>query len=384
MLQSHFFGIVRAIGMRVLITGGAGFIGSHTADLLLKEGFKLRVLDNLSPRTHFGKWPDYLDPRAEKIKGDVRMKKDLLKALRGVDYVIHLAAFMDLLPQFSLFVDHNIKSTALIYELIVKNKLPIKKVIIASTQFVYGEGRWKCDSHGEVFPKPRSLSDLEKGKWNPVCPIGGEKIIPLSNLETHQDPPNQYSISKYSQELLGLKLGKLFGIPTVALRYSIAHGQRQSFKNFYSGALRIFTLQLLTGQEPTIYEDGQQLRDYVSISDVARANAFVLGNDRASCEVFNVGGGKAYSVLELLAIIAKKLNVSPKPKIRGEFRLGDIRHAVSDISKLSKLGWKPEKSEEEAVSEYVDWIRSQKVNKDYLSKSQKNLEEMGILRKVRL
>jgi dTDP-L-rhamnose 4-epimerase len=369
---------------KVLITGGAGFIGSHTADLLSKNGYKVRILDNLSPLTHFGKWPAYLDSRIEKIKGDVRSKKDLLGALKGVDYVIHLAAFMDLLPQFSFFVDHNIKSTALIYELIVRHKLPIKKVVIASSQFVYGEGRWKCPVHDEVFPKPRNLADLERSKWDPVCPVGGEKITPELNLETHQDPQNQYSISKYTQELIGLKLGKLFQIPTVALRYSIAHGPRQSFKNFYSGALRIFTLQLLSGQAATIFEDGKQLRDYVSVYDVARATTLALLDERASYEVFNVGGGKAYSVLELLGIIAKKLGVSPKPKIKEEFRLGDIRHAVSDISKLSKLGWKPEKSEEEAVSEYIDWIKCQKISKDYLLKSEKNLKEMGILRKAKL
>jgi len=369
--------------VKVLVTGGAGFIGSHTADLLLKKGYHVRILDNLSPITHFGEWPDYLDRRIEKIKGDVRVKKDLYRALNDVDYVVHLAACMDLLPQFSLFVDHNIKSTALIYELIVKHKLPIKKVVVASSQFVYGEGRWRCNRHGDVFPNPRDLADLERSKWDPICPIGSEEITPLPNLETHQDPQNQYSISKYTQELIGLRLGRLFGIPTVALRYSIVHGPRQSFKNFYSGALRIFTIQLLKGATPVIFEDGRQLRDYVSVDDVARANAFVLEDDRANYQVFNVGGGKAYSVLELLEIIAKKLGVSPKPKIKGEFRLGDIRHAVSDISKLAKLGWKPEKSEEEAVSEYIDWIRLQKISEDYLLKSEKKLKEMGIVRKAK-
>jgi len=369
--------------MKILITGGAGFVGSHTADLLLKKDYQVRILDNLSPRTHFGKWPGYLDPRIEKIKGDVRNKKDLLVALSGVDYVFHLAAFMDLLPQFSQFVETNIRSTALIYELIVKHKLPIKKVIIASSQFVYGEGRWYCTKHGDVFPQQRILTDLEKGNWNPVCPVSGEEITPLSNLELHQDPPNQYAISKYTQELIGLKIGRLYQVPTVALRYSIVHGSRQSFKNAYSGALRIFTLKLLSGRIPTIFEDGKQLRDYISVHDVARANLKVLEDKRADFEVFNVGGDKAYTVLELAEMIAKVLGVKIKPKIVGEFRLGDIRHAVSDISKLKNLGWKPGVPEEDAIVEYVEWVRKQKITKDWLSLSENHLRNIGTLRKIK-
>ena len=367
---------------RVLITGGAGFIGSYTADLLLEKGYKIRILDNLSSRTHFGKWPDYLDPRIEKIRGDVRLEKDVLKALDDVDYVIHLAALMDILPQFSEFVDTNIKSTALIYELIVKYKFPIKKIIIASSQFVYGEGRWHCPKDGEVFPKPRILSSLEKGKWDPSCPICQGKIDPLFNLETHQDPPNQYAISKYSQELFGIRLGRLYNIPTVVLRYSIVHGPRQSFKNPYSGALRIFVMKMLLGEQPPIYEDGYSLRDYVSVYDVAKANLIVLKDRGANFEVFNVGGGKAYTVLELSEIIAKILGKRIKPKISGEFRLGDIRHAVSDISKLKKLGWEPSVSEEETVAKYVTWIKGQKVAKNLTNLSEDYLRSVGTLRKI--
>lgn len=369
---------------KVLITGGAGFIGSHTADLLLKHGYQVRILDNLFPRTHFGDWPEYLDSRIEKIKGDVTKKTDLQKALKGVDFVIHLAAFMDLLPQFSQFFTINTVSTALLYELIVTQKLPIKKVIIGSSQFVYGEGRWECPKHGEVFLPPRSLEQLEKGQWNPFCPIGKEKIKPLLNLETHQDPQNQYSISKYTQELVGLRLGRLYQIPSVALRYSIVHGPRQSFKNAYSGALRIFTLKMLRDEAPIAYEDGQSQRDYVSVDDVARANLIVLEDKRANFEVFNVGGGKAYTVMELAAIIAKKLAKKNKPKITGEFRLGDIRHAVSDISKLKKLGWQPRVSEEKAVEDYINWVKTQKIDKDYVGLAEEDLRKMGTLRRAKI
>ena len=269
------------------------------------------------------------------------------------------------------------------YEIIVEYKLPIKKIVIASSQFVYGEGLWHCKKHGNVFPKQRNLEDLENGDWDPACPICGEKITPLLNLETNQDPPNQYAISKYAQELIGLKLGRLYQIPTVALRYSIVHGSRQSFKNAYSGALRIFTLKMLQGEAPPVYEDGQSLRDYVSVKDVARANLIVLEEKKANFEVFNVGSGKVYTVLELAKMIGEVLKVNIKPKITREFRLGDIRHAVSDISKLKNLGWEPEVSEKDAITEYIEWIKKQKITKDSVNLSEKHLREVGTLRSMK-
>lgn len=367
---------------KVLVIGGAGFIGSHTADELFKRGYKIRILDNLSPKTHFGKWPTYLNPKFEKIKGDVRDKTSLLKALREVDYVYHLAAQMDLMPDYSTFFDTNVTSTALLYELIVAKRLSIKKVIIASSQFVYGEGRWECPADGVVYPKMRVLSQLEKGIWNPVCPLCQGQITLLLLKEDHQDPPNQYAISKYTQELIALKLGRLNNIPSVAMRYSIVHGSRQSLKNAYSGALRIFTLKILKGEIPAIFEDGLQLRDYVSVYDVARANALVLESDKANYENFNVGSGKGYSVLQLASMVAKALNVDIPLKPSGQFRLGDIRHAVSDISKLGKVDWKPKDNEEGIIREYVNWVKTQKLDRDYVGLAEKQMKKSGVLRQV--
>lgn len=368
--------------MFVLITGGAGFIGSHTADLLLKRGYKVRILDNLSPKTHFRKWPNYLNPKFEKIKGDVRLRKDLEEALTGVDYVIHLAAEMDLMPQFSIFFDTNVTSTALLYEIIVEKNLPIKKILVASSQFVYGEGHWYCPKDGDVFPKMRTLEHLEQKIFDPPCPVCSGKIKPQTNLETHQDPPNQYAISKYTQELITLKLGRLYSIPSVSMRYSIVHGPRQSLHSFYSGALRIFTLQMLHNLPLTIYEDGQSLRDFVSVYDVANANALVLESDKADFQNFNVGGGKAYRVLDLVKIIAKVLNKKVDLTPCGEFRVGDIRHAISDITKLEKLGFRPEFSEERIVKEYIEWVLQQKLDKDYLKRASKEMKMLGIIRQV--
>jgi len=238
---------------KVLITGGAGFIGSHTADLLLKKGYQVRILDKLCEPVHQNdEWPTYLDKRIEKIKGDVAIKKDWLKALDGVDAVIHLAAYQDLLPNFTRFFEDNAKGTALLYDIIVNEKLPIKKVVVASSQFVYGQGKYINKNGQEVFAKDRKEEDLQNAIWEPRDPNTFELgLTPAQNSEDHQDPSNQYSISKYTQELIALKLGRNYNIPSVAMRYSIVQGARQSFKNAYSGVLRLFTLKALAGEEPS-------------------------------------------------------------------------------------------------------------------------------------
>lgn len=366
----------------VLISGGAGFIGSHTADLLLKKGYRVRILDNLSPKTHDGKWPKYLDKRIDKVKGDVRIKKDWEKALKGVSYVIHLAAWMDLMPEFSKFFSVNVVGTANLYEVIVANKLLIKKVVVASSQFVYGQGKWKCKKDGIIFPKDRENSDLQKGIWDLKCPKCNGVISSLPNTEDHQDPPNQYAISKYVQEMMALRLGKLYGVPSVALRYSIAHGARQTLKNVYSGALRIFVLQLMSGQKPTIFEDGRQKRDYVSVKDIAAANVLAMESKKTEFQVYNVGGGESYAVLDLIKLIAKELKVKNLDlSANGEFRIGDIRHAVSDIGTLGKLGYTPKFSEEENVRDFIKWVRSVKLQ-DYkaLAIAGKRMKDLGVVK----
>ena len=368
----------------VLISGGAGFIGSHSADLLLKKGYHVRILDNLSPKSHSGIWPKYLDKRIEKLKGDVRNKKAWEKVLEGVSYVIHLAAWMDLMPEFSKFFSINVVGTANLYEVIAVKKLPVKKVVVASSQFVYGQGKWKCKKDGIVYPEDRTDPDLKRGIWDPKCPVCGGKITSLPNTEEHQDPPNAYAISKYTQELMTIKLGKLYGIPSTALRYSIVHGARQSLKNVYSGALRIFTLQLASNLEPTLFEDGEQLRDYVSVKDVAFANILAMESPKMDFEVFNVGGGKTYSVIDLAAEIANQLQVKPTLSPSGNYRTGDIRHAFSSIEKIKKLGWQPKFSEEENIKEFIKWSKSQDVNSNILQNSQAQMSKLGVLKSAKL
>ncbi|MGD0016780.1 MAG: NAD-dependent epimerase/dehydratase family protein [Verrucomicrobiia bacterium] len=367
-----------------LITGGAGFIGSHTAIELLRAGYAVRIMDNLTPPVHDGKggWPEWLPRDAERMLGDVRNREDWRKALRGAEVVIHLAAHQDLLPNFSQFFHVNSVGTALLYEVIVAEKLPVRKVVVASSQFVYGEGRYQCVKDGEVFPDGREPQRLTKGLWEPVCPQCGGAITPLPLLETHANPKNQYSIAKYSQELMAIALGRNYGIPSVAMRYSIVQGPYQSFRNAYSGVLRIFTMQLMAGRAATVFEDGQQLRDYVDVSDVVRANRLALESDKANYQVFNVGGGRGYTVLEFAKIVADALGTRISPDVTGEYRVGDTRHSVSDISKLQKLGWRPAKTPRESVGEYVEWIRQQKLEKDYAAEALATLRETGALRKA--
>jgi dTDP-L-rhamnose 4-epimerase len=357
---------------RVLISGGAGFIGSHTADLLLEKGYKVRILDNLSTKTHNGKWPLCLNKRIEKVKGDVRYKKHWVKALKGVDYVIHLAAWMDLMPEFSRFFEINVVGTSNLYELIVKHKLQIKKVVIASSQFVYGQGKYKCKRDGIVFPKDRDEKRLQRGLWDLQCPKCKGVISPLANDESHADPPNQYAISKFCQEQIALKLGKLYNIPSVALRYSIAHGSRQSIKSAYSGALKQFVLWLINGNTLLYYEDGKQLRDFVSVKDVAHANVKVIQDKRANYQVFNVGGGKNYTVKQLARMVSNEMKVNSKAEPMSSYRVGDTRHSFSSISKLGKIGWKPEVTEERNIADFVKWVKTQKGS----TKALKNIQEL--------
>lgn len=367
---------------RVLITGGAGFIGAHTAVELLRAGYTVRLLDNLTPPVHTGDWPRWLPADAERQRGDVRQRDDWRVALADVDYVIHLAAYQDLLPNFSKFFHVNAVGTALLYELIVQEHLPVRKVVVASTQFVYGEGRYRCARDGEVFPNGRDPRRLAKGLWEPLCPCCGGPIEPLPLQETHANPQNQYSIAKYAQELTAIALGRNYGIPSVALRYSIVQGRWQSFRNAYSGVLRVFTLQNLAGRPATVFEDGQQLRDYVNVADVARANRLVLENDDANYQVFNVGGGRGYTVLEFARIVAEVTGCNLPPQLTGEYRVGDTRHSVSDISKLQRLGWQPTKSPRDSVCEYVDWIRGETLDRDYVAEALSALRQSGALRKA--
>ncbi|MDZ7344505.1 MAG: NAD-dependent epimerase/dehydratase family protein [candidate division KSB1 bacterium] len=367
---------------RILVTGGAGFIGSHTTDLLIQQGYQVRILDNLQKPVHQKGKPDYLHPEAEFIEGDVRNKRDFSLALRQVDAVIHLAAYQDYLPDFSTFFEVNSVGTALLYEIIVEEKLPIQKVVVASSQAVYGEGRYRCDEHGIFYPAIRSRQQLLEGEWDHRCPKCGQVLVWQTTDESRVNPQNQYAISKYTQELISLNLGRRYGIPTTCMRYSIVQGPRQSFYNAYSGACRIFSLALFLGKAPVIFEDGKQVRDYVNIADVAAANVLVLERRQADFEVYNVGGGRAYTVYEFFECVREAFGVEVTPTIDGQFRFGDTRHIFSDISKLKGLGWSPQHDVKKSVADYLAYLRIQDGIADILDSANQKMRALNVIQQA--
>jgi dTDP-L-rhamnose 4-epimerase len=364
-----------------LVTGGAGFIGSHTVDRLLKLGYEVRILDNLQKPVHLKGKPDYIPKEAEFMLGDVRDRATLESALRNADYVFHLAAYQDYLPDFSTFFHVNSVGTALIYEIAVEKKLPIKKIIVASSQFVAGEGIYKSKDGKLFYPMRRTNLQLEKGRWD-FTDKNGEKLLWQWTPETYASPPNQYAISKYSQELMALNFGERYNIPSVAMRYSIVQGSRQSFYNMYSGACRIFSLSYYFDRPPTVYEDGMMMRDFVNVHDVVDANILVMEDERADFQAFNVGGGKSYSIKEFAEIVAKEFGKENiKPKITGEYRFGDTRNACSDITKLKFLGWSPKRTAEDSVEEYINYLKAQTDIKDILAYAEKTMKNLNVVRK---
>ena len=371
--------------MKALLTGGAGFIGSHTADALLRDGYRVRVLDSLEEPVHPGhRVPDYLDPRIEFVRGDVRDARVLLEALRGCDVVYHFAAFQDYLPTFSRFFDVNVTSTALIYELIVREKLPVRKVIVASSQAALGEGLYHDADGRPLLPDIRPTEQLERGAWEIAASAGLRGPLQWQPTdETVANPQNQYGLSKIAEERVALSLGKRYGIPSVAMRYSIVQGPRQSFYNAYSGACRVFSLTFHLGREPMIYEDGQQVRDFVNIHDVVDANLLVLRDDRADGEMFNVGGDKPYTVSEFASAVADVFVAKGyRPQPCGKFRFGDTRHICSDVGKLKRLGWRPTRSIHDSVQGYKGWLATADNAAQILDYCNQQMAQLNVVREV--
>jgi dTDP-L-rhamnose 4-epimerase len=344
--------------MRVLVTGGAGFIGSHLVDRFLCEGFQVRVLDSLDPRIHPSGLPVNVPKGVEFIKGDVTNREMLSAVLQDVDIVSHQAAYQDYMPDFSRFLHVNAVGTALIYELIVEQKLKVKKVIVASSQAVYGEGQYLCPKHGFFQPAPRSQQQLSQGRWQVGCSSCGQHAEPRLLSEENVNPYNQYAVSKLAEERVALGLGWLHGIPSVALRYSITQGPRQSLFNQYSGICRIFVGRALRGDPLVVYEDGHQTRDFVHIKDVVDANLRVLERDDANFQAFNVGSGKQTTVLEYANLVGSKLSSEVEVSISGEYRRGDNRNSVSKIDKLRTLGWNPKFDLSAILDDFVLWVES--------------------------
>lgn len=373
--------------MRALVTGGAGFIGSHTVDLLLEKGYQVRVLDNLQPRVHPKGKPTWLSPEVEFIVGSVADRSTMERTVEDVDCVFHLAAYQDYMTDFSTFVHVNAESSALLFELILEKHLPIQKIVFASSQSVCGEGRYRCPEHGDTVPDPRRLEQLEQGDWEVHCPVCGEYMKPQLIDESTVSPGTTYGITKYTIELLAQRIGRRYGIPTVCMRYSYVQGPRNSFYNAYSGIARIFAMRIMNGLPPLCFEDGQQRRDYINVRDVARANVLAMEDDRANFQVFNVGGGRPVTVVEFADMMLQALESSQEPLVPGAFRVGDTRHTVSDISKMQALGWQPSIPVEQNVAEYVAWLlqspEARQVTRESLIDAEQQMRAQRVIRQAK-
>lgn len=375
--------------MNILITGGAGFIGSHTADALIKGGHQVRVLDNLQKTVHPKGKPDYLNPAVEFIQGDVRRKPDWEKALVGMDAVYHLAAYQDYLTDFSSFFHTNAVSTALLYEVLVETGQyrDMHKIIVPASQAVMGEGRYHCpgcdpDAKAPVYPQIRTETQLAAGKWEHACPACRQDLQWLASDETVIQPCNQYALSKHSQEQITLQLGRRYGMPSVVMRYSIVQGPRQSFFNAYSGAMRIFALALYFGKAPTIFEDGRQVRDFVNIDDVVAANRLVLEHPDADYHEFNVGGGQAWTVQGFYETMQAITGKQIEPIMSGYYRFGDTRHIFSDTTRLQSLGWQATRSVETSIEAYWSYLNQQQDMEDILAYTQKHMQSLNVIRQT--
>jgi len=366
--------------MRILVTGGAGFIGSHTCDQLVSLGHDVVVLDALSPPVHRGKRAEYLTPGVEFYQGDTRNRDLLTNLLRRVDAVYHFAAYQDYLPDFSRFSEVNVVTTAMLYEIIVAEQLPMTRVVVASSQAAMGEGLYWCPADGEQAPDMRPASAVASGRWEIPCPQCGGPLEMRPTPERISNPQNPYGMSKLAQEMVAINLGRRYEIPTVALRYSIVQGPRQSVYNAYSGACRIFCLSYLLGMPPTVYEDGAAIRDYVNIHDVVDANIRVLTDDRAIGRVFNVGGGQAVTTKEFAHIVMRQYGSDQPAVVSGEYRFGDTRHILSDISALRGLGWEPRRTPSESVAEYAKWLEGLEGLDGVLAEANARMRALGVVR----
>src|SRR5690349_19281605 len=368
--------------MKILVTGGAGFIGSHTCDRLLALGHEVVVLDAVTTPVHRDGKPMYLSPGTDFYQGDTRNRDLLANLLRRADAVYHFAAYQDYLPDFSRFSDVNVVSTALIYEIIVAERLEMARVVVASSQSAMGEGLYRCPADGEQVPGMRPEKALAAGQWDIPCPVCGGPLEMQATPEHISNPQNAYGMSKLGQEMVAINLGRRYGIPTVALRYSIVQGPRQSVYNAYSGACRIFCLSYLLGIAPTLYEDGGAIRDYVNIDDVVDANVLVLADDRAAGRVFNVGGGKPVTIREFADVVMRQYGSGQPGVVTGEYRFGDTRHILSDVSALRALGWEPQRSPADSAAAYAEWLKGMDGLDGVLAEADARMRALGVVRKA--
>jgi dTDP-L-rhamnose 4-epimerase len=356
------------MGERVLITGGAGFVGSHLADALARAGHEITLLDNLEPQVHGDRTsrPTYLDSAHRLERGDIRDPSVLGPLLRQVDVLFHLAAMVGVgqsMYQVRRYTDVNAMGMATVLDVIAaeRRSLPLRKLIVASSMSIYGEGAYTCYRCGRLSPRLRPVEQLKAGDWEPRCPKCGSELRPIATDEDKPlYPTSIYAITKRCHEEMALAFGHAYDLPSVALRFFNIYGSRQALSNPYTGVAAIFSGRILAGHPPMIYEDGNQQRDFVHVSDIVHACCLAMSSPAADYQVFNVGTGQPISVRQVAELVGRELGWRGGFEIVGKYRAGDIRHCFADISRIrAALGYEPRYRFEEGVRELVAWVSQQ-------------------------
>jgi dTDP-L-rhamnose 4-epimerase len=370
--------------MTILVTGGAGFIGSHLVDALLAKGNKVRILDALVPQVHGENagWPAWVPDDVEKIRGDVRSQAMWEQALDGIEVVYHLAAEVGVgqsMYEITRYMDANTMGTAHLLELLAQGRFKVEKLVVASSMSIYGEGAYQTSAGQVVYPVERAAERIARREWEMTLAGSDEPVEPVPTSEEKPLVPTSiYAISKRDQEEMCLSVGKAYRIPTTALRFFNVYGPRQALSNPYTGVAAIFSGRLLNNNPPLIFEDGKQSRDFVHVSDIVQALVLSMECEASNYEAINVGTGRSTSVLKVAQVLREKLGVPAEPQVVNKFRAGDIRHCFADISKAGRLlGYQPKVAFEDGMDELIEWIRSQTAV-DRVDSAAAELEKRGL------
>ena len=370
----------REIMSTVLVTGGCGFVGSWTVDLLIEKGYTVKIFDSLESQVHRKGIPEYVNKKAELSKGDIRDKKMLGALVSQADAIVHLAAEVGVgqsMYQIERYVDSNTRGTATLLDMLVDMKHKIKKLVVASSMSIYGEGKYYCKTcRSNNYPDTREQEQLNNRVWEPLCPVCRNHLEPVATDEMKPLLPTSiYAMTKRHQEEMSILIGKTYGIPTVALRYFNIYGPRQSLSNPYTGVCAIFLSRILNGEPPYIFEDGRQSRDFVHVRDIAKANVLALESDSATFNAINIGSGQSVSIGRLANVLLNILDVKLEPLVSGEYRKGDIRHCYADIAKAKQLlKYTPSTDLTKGLEELADW--AQKNRKESLDLFEAALNEL--------
>jgi dTDP-L-rhamnose 4-epimerase len=368
--------------MKILVTGGCGFVGSHLVDRLVQDGHQVRVYDLLEPQVHGGKKPAYLNKAADYFFNDVRDRDSLKKALRGIEVVFHQAAQVGVgqsMYQIEKYVSHNSVGTAVLLELLVNARGRVKKLIVASSMSIYGEGAYRCSRCGTVTPRLRPAKQLRKKEWEMRCPRCLQKVCRIPTPEEKPlFPTSVYATTKRDQEELCLQTGSSYRLPTVALRYFNIYGPRQSLNNPYTGVAAIFLSRVKNARAPVIFEDGCQSRDFIHVSDIVEANILAMEKQSADYACFNVGTGVAHSILDVAKLFSSFYGLKRPPEVTEAFRCGDIRHCYADIGSIrQKLGFRPKVAFAEGMRMLAEWSEMQPAT-DKTAAAYRELKKRGL------